>query len=386
MVNLFRARRATQLLFLVCGLGISSWAPMVPYVKDRLQLDEAQLGLLLLFLGTGALVVMPITGVLISKYGCRRVVAVAVCVMALVLPALLVMHAVVIMAILLLLFGAAAGTIDIAMNAHGLQVQQLSGKKMLSSLHGLYSVGGLAGPLLYGLLIKVGLQPLFAAVGIAGLLVIILLSQYRFLLSDQDEKQISTTETQVSKSRYSWLHGSVIFLGMLCFCAFLAEGAMLDWSAVFLRDTKGIPPEFGGAGYAAFSIAMAVMRLLGDGLIERFDSKTIVSGGSVLAAAGLILAISSPWMYSVLAGFILLGIGAANMVPVFFSDAGNLRNVSVAVAIPAIGTMGYAGQLAGPAILGFVAHYISIAAAFGGCAVLFMFMAVAYMGRRKFQL
>lgn len=362
---LTNARRATQLLFLVCGLGISSWAPMVPYARDRLGLNEGQLGLLLLFLGGGALVIMPLTGMLISKYGCRMVVAIAVVGMAAILPLLLLVTSVTLMAVLLLLFGAAVGSIDVAMNAHGTQVQTLYGRKIMSSLHGLYSVGGLAGSLGLGFLIRAGLQPVHAAISIAVLLVIILLSQYSSLL-------VSTSgRSQPGKGRFSWLNGSVIFLGILCFSAFLAEGAMLDWSAVFLHDTKGVTPELSGAGYAAFSIAMAVMRLMGDRLVERFNKQVIVSGGSLLAATGLVIAICSPWIPLVLFGFILLGIGAANVVPVFFSDAGNVANIS------AISTMGYAGQLAGPALLGVVAQQVSLQAAFGCCAILFLFIAFA---------
>lgn len=158
----------------------------------------------------------------------------------------------------------------------------------------------------------------------------------------------------------------------------LSEGAMLDWSAVYLRDHKGMPAAFSGAGYAAFSVAMAVMRLLGDGLVEKFSSRIIVVGGSLVAAAGLLLAILSSTLYLVLPGFILLGIGAANIVPVFFTDGGHLREVPATVAIPAISTIGYAGQLAGPAILGFIAHHVSLSAAFGCCALLFLFISIAY--------
>lgn len=366
---LTNARRATQLLFLACGLGISCWAPMVPYAKDRLGLNDGQLGLLLLFLGGGALLIMPLTGMLISKYGSRIIVAIAVVLMAIILPFLLLVTSVILMAVFLLLFGAAAGSIDVAMNAHGAQVEQLYGRKIMSSLHGLYSVGGLVGSLGLGFLIKLGLQPVHAAISIAILLIVILFTQYSSLLHPAQSS--TTTASQSGNGRFSWLNGSVIFLGVLCFSAFLAEGAMLDWSAVFLRDIKGVTPAFSGAGYAAFSIAMAIMRLIGDKLVERLSSRVIVSGGSILAAVGLIIAILSPWPALVLAGFILLGAGAANVVPVFFSNAGTVANMAV------ISTMGYAGQLAGPAILGLVAQHSSLNVSFAGCAVLFLFIAFA---------
>ncbi|MBW8687371.1 MFS transporter [Chitinophaga rhizophila] len=386
--GLKRARRATQLIFLVCGLGIASWAPMVPYAKDRLGLHEGQLGLLLLFLGCGALVMMPITGILINRFGSRVVIGAAAMLMAILLPLLLIIDTYVPMAAALLLFGAAVGSIDVAMNAHGVKVQHLYGRPIMSSLHGLFSIGGLAGSLGLGFLIKAGLEPVHAAISVSILLIIITFSQFKSLFNSTLERQVSTTYstatgTQVQENRFLWLRGSVIFLGMLCFSAFLAEGAMLDWSAVFLRDTKGVSQELSGAGYAAFSIAMAAMRLAGDGLVERFNNKTVVSGGSLLAAIGLTIAIVSPWTPLVLAGYILLGIGAANIVPIFFSDGGSIPGIPAAISIPAITTIGYAGQLAGPALLGFVAHHFSLAAAFGCCAVLLAGISVAYLLKKQ---
>ncbi|WP_440135390.1 MFS transporter [Chitinophaga sancti] len=374
-MQLRRARHATQLIFLVCGLGIASWAPMVPYAKDRLGLHEGHLGLLLLFLGFGALLIMPLTGIFINKYGSRIVITASALLMAFFLPLLVVVSSVYLMTVLLFLFGASVGFIDVAMNAQGVQVQKLYGRKIMSSLHGLFSVGGLAGSLGLGFLVKGGLSPLYAAISISILLIIIALFQHKHLLEKETEQ---TTESKVQARRYAWLRGSVIFLGIMCFSSFLSEGAMLDWSAVYLRDYKGMSAAFSGAGYAAFSVAMAVMRLLGDGLVEKFSSRVIVIGGSLIAAGGLLLAIFSPTVYLVLVGFILLGIGAANIVPVFFSDGGHLQTVPAAVAIPAISTMGYAGQLAGPALLGFIAHHVSLSAAFGCCAFLFLFIAIAY--------
>lgn len=381
--QLAAARRATQLIFLVCGLGIASWAPMVPYVKDRLRLHEGNLGLLLLCLGGGALIAMPLTGVLINRVGSRRVITASALLMALLLPVLLLINSVMLMAIVLLLFGAAVGSVDVAMNAHGVQVQVLYGRKIMSSLHGLFSIGGLFGSLGLGFLIRAGLEPVYAAVSISVLLIVIAVMQYKDLFGYALEKELiaansSSTEKEARESRYAWLRGSVIILGVLCFSAFLSEGAMLDWSAVYLRDIKGVSPAFSGAGYAAFSVAMATMRMFGDGLVERFNNKVIVCVGSLLAAAGLLLAIVSPVIWVVLLGYILLGIGAANMVPVFFSDGGTVPDVPATVAIPVISTIGYAGQLAGPALLGFVAHHISLYAAMGCCAFLFIFISIVY--------
>lgn len=387
--HLSDARRATQLIFLVCGLGIASWAPMVPYAKDRLGINEADLGLLLLMLGGGALLMMPVAGILSGRFGSRIVITISVWVAGLTLPLLLILPSVTSMAVGLLVFGAGIGTVDVAMNAHGVQVQNLYGKPIMSSLHGLFSVGGLFGSLGLGFLIRAGLEPVHAAISISGLLLVITATQYRYLFDRNTEREAiagfsgGPANKVKNHSRFQWMHFSVLFLGAMCFAAFLAEGALLDWSAVFLRDTKSVSPEFSGAGYAAFSIAMATMRLVGDRIVARFNGKTVVAGGALIAAAGMVMAILSPWVAGVLAGFILVGIGSANIVPVFFSEGGRLPGISPVVSIPAITTMGYAGQLAGPAMLGLIAHHYSLAVALGFSALLLLFVAVAYGAKKE---
>lgn len=152
--NVKSAKTATQLVFLICGLGLSSWAPMVPFVKDRLHLNEADLGILLLFLGLGAIIMMPLAGILMVKFGSRKLIALGTILVAITLPLLLITPGYSGMSLLLFLFGFGVGTVDVAMNAHGVQVQNLFKKPIMSSLHGLFSVGGLMGSLGIGFLIK----------------------------------------------------------------------------------------------------------------------------------------------------------------------------------------------------------------------------------------
>ena len=384
-----KARLATQLVFLVCGLGMASWGPMVPYAKDRLALNDANLGLLLLLLGAGAMLMMPTSGWLVNRFGSRLIMACAALVMALALPLLLLLTSTVAMAITLFIFGSSIGAIDVAMNAHGVQVQNLYGRPIMSSLHGLFSVGGLFGSLGLGFLIKLGFNPVYAIASIAVLMVIITITQYKYLFPADVEQQVmakfSTTEEKPTEGRKSgnWLHGSVVFLGLMCFAVFLAEGAVLDWSAVFLRDTKGIDAALAGVGYAAFSVAMATMRLLGDKLVTRLSDKTVVVGGSLLSAVGLLIVILSPWIWGGLVGFVLLGLGAANIVPVFFSAAGRLPGVAPAVSISAITTIGYTGLLAGPALVGFIAYRFSLSMALGFVALLLVLVALSYQLKGK---
>jgi predicted MFS family arabinose efflux permease len=383
-----RARLATQSLFLVCGLGMASWAPLVPFAKDRLALNDANLGLLLLLLGAGSMLMMPTSGWLVKRFGSRLIMICAALVIAFTLPLLLLFSSVVTMSVTLFVFGSAIGAIDVAMNAHGLQVQNLCGKPIMSSLHGLFSVGGLFGSLGLGFLVKLGLDPLYAIISIALLMVSIALSQYKYLFPADVERQVmikfSTGHDQPDgKQSTNWLHGSVLFLGLMCFAVFLAEGSILDWSAIFLRDVKKINVEFAGVGYAAFSIAMATMRLVGDKLVVRLSSKTVVVGGCLVGAVGLLIAVLSPWVWGCLAGFVLLGLGVANTVPIFFSAAGQLPGIAPTVSIPAITTIGYTGLLTGPALLGFIAYHSSLSTALGFIALLLAAVALAYQLKGK---
>lgn len=384
-----KAKVACQTMFLVCGIALSSWAPMVPLTKDRLKINDADLGLLLLFLGGGAIVMMPISGILSHKFGNRKVILVSGILAAISLPLLLIMPSYLTMVFAILLFGASVGTIDVAMNSQGVIVQNKYGRPIMSSLHGLFSVGGLCGSLGLGFLIKLGLNPLTAAISVGCFLVLILTWKYKNLLSknDEDKSEIfsKTEEVASHKKSFSWIKWSVFFLGFSCFVVFLSEGAMLDWSALFLKEARGVDSDFTGIGYATFSIAMAIMRLIGDRIVAKIEGYKVVVIGGVIAVAGITIAITTPWLITTLIGFMMLGIGAANIVPVFLSEGGKLKNVSASIAIPAISTMGYAGQLAGPALLGFIAHKLSLSAALGTVAILMTVVTVAYWLKKKLR-
>jgi MFS family permease len=369
-----RARKASLLIFLVCGLGLSSWAPMVPVAKTHLGLDDATLGVVLLSLGAGAILMMPFTGILINLFGSRKITVTAAAVIAIILPLLLVAATAVQLAAALFIFGAAIGSIDVAMNAHAVVVQNRYGRHIMSSFHGMFSLGGLFGSVGLGFLMKAGLSPLFAAISISVLLFIIAVSQFKNLLPHSEEETVESFSLTVPK-------GPVLVLGLMCFVFFLAEGALLDWSAVFLQFNRNFEPSLSGLGYAAFSVAMAVMRLTGDKIIHKIGSAKVVFYGALLAAAGYFLAVLLPWQSAALIGFVLVGLGAANVVPVFFTAAGNIPHVPASVSLPAVTTLGYTGQLAGPALIGFIAEATSLPMALGVVGFLLLIVAFSYKGK-----
>lgn len=358
------AKRSTQVYFLLCGLALSAWAPLVPFAKDRLHLNDSNLGLLLLFLGIGAFCTMPLTGWLAQRIGTKTIIIITALLIALSLPALAIINTFTGMAIVLFIFGMGIGGIDVAMNTHGSLVQTVSGKHIMSSLHGLFSVGGLCGPLLVSAFLKAGLSPVMAVAILAICILVMAFGGYKGLFDHKEEKQFNQSthdeDTGTKNKRSAWLNGTVIFLGVMCFISFLSEGAMIDWAALLLRDYRGADEDIAGIGYAAFSIAMATMRFAGDKIIARFNSHTVVIMGSIIAFLGYSIILFITWLPATLIGFVLIGIGAANIVPVFFSQAGSMKIVSGAAAVSAMGTIGYTGQLAGPAIIGFLAQHFSL--------------------------
>jgi predicted MFS family arabinose efflux permease len=367
--QLARAIGATRLIFLLSGLAMAGWAPMVPYAKARLGLDEATLGLVLLALGGGSMVSMPLVGFLTHRFGSRRVIGVGGVLLCAALPLLALAPSLAALVVALLYFGVMLGVVDVAMNAHAVAVEVRAARPLMSGFHGLFSIGGLLGAACISALLAVGVSLLMASLTLAALLLLIVLSQWGRLL---DDRQPSNAVVHAPR-RGMRMPGTVWLLGALCFVSFLAEGSMLDWSAVFLRDVRGVAAASAGIGYAAFSLSMALARITGDAVIARFGPQRTVRVGALVAATGFVLAAWAPWPVTTLLGFVLVGLGAANIVPLMFGAAGRLPGVPAGVAIATVTAVGYAGLLAGPALIGFLAHASSLSIALalvGGLLVL----------------
>lgn len=362
------AQVSTRIAFFVAGFGVSAWAPLVPFAKARAGLDDAALGLLLLCLGVGSMLAMPLAGSLATRFGCRRVIGCAATAMCAMLPILATASAVPALAIALFLFGVALGCLDCAVNIQAVIVERASGRTMMSGFHGLYSVGGIAGAAGMTGLLGVGAPPLGAALCVSGLALLATLKASAQALAHGSER---------AGPAFAAPRGVVLFMGVLCFIVFLVEGAMLDWSAVFLSGVRQVPSTLAGLGYVAFAATMTLGRLTGDAVVGRFGQHAVVSGGAVLAAAGLALATTVPAWPVALLGYALVGAGCANIVPVMYSLCGRQRAMPENIAVPAISTLGYAGILAGPALIGFVAHGTGLSVALLGVAALLLGVAAS---------
>jgi len=365
------AKRATRWIFLVAGIGMSAWAPMVPYAKARLSLDDAQLGLALLAFGGGSMLSMPFVGWLTHRWGNRAVIVTSGLLTCLALPALTWVSSLSALMAALLYFGATLGALDVAMNAHAVDVERLDGGRLMSGFHGLFSVGGLTGAAVMSAMLAVGVPLPLAASLIAAALVATVLALRSGLLDD------TSPHVEAEKKPLGMPHALAWLLGLLCFVSFLAEGAMLDWSAVFLRDFRGLAPASAGLGYACFSVAMASGRLFGDRVIARRGPAWAVRAGAALAAGGFRVVAGVPSTTASLAGFVLIGLGASNIGPVMFSAAGRLPGTSPAIAIATATTLGYAGLLSGPALIGFLAHASNLPMAFAAVAGLLVLVGLS---------
>jgi MFS family permease len=358
---------STRLAFFIAGFGIAAWAPLVPYAKARAGLDEGTLGLLLLSLGVGSILAMPIAGALASRYGCRRVLTAGTLMICLALPLLATVSSIALLIATLFLFGAGLGTVDSTTNLQAVIVERASGKTMMSGFHGMFSLGGIVGAAGVSALLGLGLTPL-AAMGVVILMLLAALFKAApHLLSYAGES---------SGPAFAVPHGIVLFIGGMCFIVFLAEGAALDWSAVFLAQERGIDTAYAGLGYAAFALTMTVGRLTGDRIVRRLGATRVIVGGGLTAAGGLFLATFSPNWEFALVGYALLGVGCSNIVPVLYTAVGKQTVMPESIAVPAITTLGYAGILAGPAVIGFVAHASSLSFAFGLMAMLLVAVAI----------
>jgi predicted MFS family arabinose efflux permease len=361
---------STRISFFIAGFVMAAWAPLVPYAKARAGIDDAVLGLVLLCLGIGSIVTMPVAGALAARFGCRLVIAIASLVLSLTLPLLATVASLPLLVASVLVFGSAIGALDVAINIQAIIVERESGRSMMSGFHGQFSLGGIAGAAGVTGLLAAGSLPLAATLCVSAAIIVLLATAAPHMLPYGARRE---------GPAFAVPHGVVLFIGVLCCIAFLTEGAVLDWSAVFLTSVRGMATSYAGLGYAVFAMAMTIGRFTGDRIVQRFGGANTIVFGALCAALGFALAALLPSWQAALPSYALVGIGCSNVVPVLFSSVGRQAVMPEHVAVPAITTLGYAGILAGPALVGFVAHVASLATAFLMLAI--MLLGVAAGGR-----
>lgn len=356
-----REAHATRAFFFIGGFGSASWAPLVPLLRARLAIGDDVLGLLLLCIGIGSLATMPLSGALAARLGCRRVLMVTGMLFACALLAVTLVDSLWIAVPIILAFGALMGCIDVVINIAAVIVEKGIGRRIMSGMHAFWSLGGFVGAGLYGVWVGVlGLTAFQSTAIAAGIVLALTVGFGRNLIPYGGG----------GGSLVALPRGIVVFVGITAFIAFLSEGAVMDWSGVYLTAVRRMDLALAGVGFSVFSAAMLTMRFLGDRVVQRIGQCPVAVGGALLTFTGLLLVMFAPVDALLYAGFFSIGIGSANIVPVFFSLMGRQNVMPIGTAVSAVSTMGYLGILAGPAAIGFVSSTTNLQTAFGMLAAL----------------
>lgn len=351
------ARLAVATIFCANGLALANWLARIPDAKQRLGMSDATLGVVLLFAAIGALVAQPTVGWLIGHFGSRRLTTV----MGILFPFSVALPGLAssvpqLMAALLVL-GACNGGLDVAMNAQAATVEHRYRRPIMSSFHGLWSVGGLIGALIGGWAAGLALPLDTHLLITAGAALAVVLAATRWL--------VPTPAARGEGPSFALPPRALAVLGLVAFGVLFCEGAVGDWSAVYLREDMDAAPGLAAAGYAVFALLMAAGRLSGDWLTLRLGPARIVRGGGALVTLGIALVVASPRPLLAIVGFGLVGAGVACVFPLILSAAARTPGVVPSTAIAAMATAGYTGFLAGPPLLGSLAEAFSLRVALG---------------------
>ncbi|MCP4382643.1 MAG: MFS transporter [Hyphomicrobiales bacterium] len=367
---LFRARAAISIAFLLMGFGSGLWAGHIPVIQERLAIDLGVIGMALLTMAIGAMVSMPLSGWIVGHVGSRRATAISMLAYVVIVPLPLVAGTVPLFIVAAFLFGFSLGAFDVAANVQASEIETARDRPTMSSFHGFYAIGAMTGAWIAGYLILFGWGDGTGAVGVCIILAAIgVCAALNFYPSGS---------TPGEGPRFALPNRFLLALGAICFFGYAIEGALQDWSALFLTDVRGQTPAEATIGPTVFFLAMAAFRLFGDPIVARLGPRLVLGGGGLTCAAGLLVAIALPSPLASILGFGLVGMGVANVVPVLFSIGARAPGVPPGVGVAAIATIGYLGFLSAPPILGFIADGYGLTISL--IVVLVMGLALAFLG------
>jgi predicted MFS family arabinose efflux permease len=368
-----KPRAATFAVFAVNGAMIGTWVAHIPWLQERLGISKSTIGLALLCMAAGALVSMPLTGQLLDRFESATITRRATLVYCLMLPLPLCAPSPLALGAILFVFGAANGAMDVSMNAHGVAVERDLGRPIMSSLHGGWSVGGFVAAGLSALAGAADIDPRVWALGVG---VALWLAAALYIT-----RRLGSASTHSEGSGFALPSRGVILIGALCFLAMVTEGAIGDWSGIYLREDLGSSAAAAATGFTGFSAGMAAARLGGDRLNERLGAGPLLRGGMALVALALggVLLIGSS--VPAVVGFGLCGLGIANAVPILFSAAG--RHDPPGPSLAAVFTVGYTGFIVGPPLIGVSADAIGLPETLG--ALCLVALTVTALGRRALE-
>jgi len=371
-----RSRIAASTLFLLNGIVFSSWAARIPYFKENFKLNDGQLGTLLLCLPVGSLTILPLAGYLSTRFGSRITAYLGAVAYLFCLLGIAFAPNVYLLGISLVLMGASGNTLNIAENTQGIMVESLYGRPILSSFHGLFSLGGMLGAAFAGLMISRNIQPQSHFIYVILFCVAMVLPFAGYLIRN-DAKASSNAPLFV------WPDKALLSLGLIALCVMMGEGAMADWSSVYIRQYIPAKAAYAATGYTAFSLAMALGRFSGDWITRKAGPVKVVLVSGMLASLGVLLAISVLNIVFVIIGFALVGAGFSTVVPLVYSSAGRSKAMSASMALAAVTTVGFLGFLAGPPLIGFSAQLVTLRGSFLLLLVLAAFISFLSRSARR---
>lgn len=366
MVDLRQARFGTNLVFFICGIGHGTWAPRLADIKGQIGASDGQLGMALLMLGIGALIAMPITGGLVGRVGSRRMSLVTAIAHGLAFPLMVLAWDWISLGVAMLIYGLAIASLDVAMNVQATEIEERYGHPIMSSFHGIYSVGDMMGALATGFAatIALSLGAHFLIVAIIVLLAGVVGCRLMITLSTKDRGNGEDSHRFVMPS------GTLVIVGLIALAALLAEGSVGDWSAVYLTEYQDADTPMAAIALTVFALTMAIMRFLGDRLVACFGPFVMLQASGLLAALGLAIALLTETAMIAIAGYGVAGLGIAVLFPVALSVAPKLSKMSKGASVAAVATLGYGGFLVGPPVIGLLADWISLPLALGLVVIL----------------
>lgn len=364
------ARYATYAMFFADGLGFGIWAAHIPAFKQKFQLSDSSLSVVLLAVAAGSIVSMPLAGQAVRRFGSRRCIAASIAFYALLLAAVALARSLFQFVASALLFGAAKGGVDVGINAQAVVVEKFYGRTVMSSFQALWSVGGLAGGFLTSVTLGLGSTPTTNLVGVGSLILLLDLICFSRLMRDPSSPEGETEKPFRLPGR------ALLSVAILAFIALFSEGALQDWAAVYMRQVVVVPVSVAAVGYAGYSAAMALGRFVGDRVVTFLGERFLMRLSGTLIIAGLLAALLVPTPAFAIAGFAVAGLGNSNLVPILFSAAGRDPVLGPGPGIATVTTVGFFGFLVGPAVIGMMSKFFGLPIALSLVAVLALITAV----------
>lgn len=349
-----RVRLAISLFYFGQGIVFASWASRIPDLKSILHLSDAALGSILLALPLGQLVTMPFSGRFTAKFGSRRMLTIGAPLYAIGLTFLGLATAGWQLALFLFLLGVAGNLCNIALNTQGVTGETFYGKPIMTSFHGAWSIGGFSGALVGLLMMNLHLSPYIHFCIVAGVVLLHIGYNYRFLIGAEKLKNVPKTKL------FTKPQGVLVQLGIIGFCSMATEGAMFDWSGVYFKEIVKAPHSLIILGYASFMVMMATGRFLGDKVIGKYGRKRSIQVSGVIISTGMFIAVVFPYLIPAIIGFMMVGIGVSGIVPMVYSIAGNNTKVSPGIALAMVSGVSYFGFLLGPPLIGYISALSSL--------------------------